>query len=71
MKKRTVSPNDILIVFYLVIFQDESGEKIELAIENTKEFEGIVVGDKGTLVFCGKRFVSLKEKLNEVEKTER
>ncbi len=71
VEKRIASPDDILVNLYLVLFQDESGDKIEFAIENTKEFDRITVGDKGILTFSGKRFFSFDKESNEIEKTKR
>ncbi len=58
VSKKIYTPVGSIERFNFVIFEKETGERIELAIKDDEQYKMMLEGDLGALTHIGKRYIS-------------
>ena len=56
--KKTYTPVGSIERFNFIMFEKQTGERIELAIKDDEEYKFLLEGDIGTLTHQGKKYIS-------------
>lgn len=60
ISKRIYTPRGSIERINFIVFEKESGDRIELAIKDEEQYKMMFEGDFGTLTHIGKRYISFK-----------